>query len=320
MKKIVVAAILMSACAPVAQNYRAIDGFAEGTTYSIVYSDTVDLQPRIDSLLLDFDFSLSIYNPSSLITALNENSRDSVDEWFTECFEQSVKIHRESGGLFEPTLRPLIAAYGFGGKEPQRLSAAQIDSVKTLIGFDRLKIEDGRLIKADSRIQIDFNAIAKGYSVDIVGRMLDSMGIKNYMVEIGGEIYARGVNAKGEAWRIGIDMPYEGNFTPGESLQTIINVSDRGLATSGNYRKFLITDSGDRVTHTIDPRTMKPAHHNLLSATILAPTCTLADGYATACMVGGLEWAKSFVRAHKQIDCYLIYADADGAMKSYSSL
>lgn len=311
---------LVSCSAAPQKPYRTIDGFAQGTTYSIVYQDSADLKVAIEAFLGRFDNSLSIYNDSSLLTAVNENRTDVVDAWFEQCFAISADINTSSGGLFEPTLRPLISAYGFSKEQPHDYSDAQIDSVKQLVGFNKLKIENGRVIKSDPRVQVDFNAIAKGYSVDVAAKMLDSLGIENYMVEIGGEIFARGVNSKGERWRIGIDVPYEGNITPGKDLQTIIELSGRGLATSGNYRKFKVNDDGQKVVHTIDPRIMAPAVHNLLSATIIAPTTAAADGYATACMVGGLEWAKSYVNSLDSVDCYLVYAADDGSMQTYSTI
>lgn len=316
--------------------YRSIEGFVQGTTYSIVYQDTANLKPAIEQLLEQFDNSLSIYNEGSLLTALNNNTTDLTDGWFDDCFALSARINRESDALFEPTLRPLIAAYGFGGTQAQQLSEKQIDSIRLIVGFDKLRVEAGRLIKSDKRIQIDFNAIAQGYSCDVVSRFLDSLGVANYMVEIGGEVYAKGVNAKGGKWRIGIDSPYEGNVVAGYDLQTVIEISNRGLVTSGNYRKFITLDNGQKVVHTIDPRTMSPTHHNLLSATILAPNAALADGYATACMVGGLDWSKRFIDklnhtgdatngvdaadSVNRVDCYLVYANPDGSFATYTTL
>lgn len=303
--------------------YRTIDGFAQGTTYHIVYADSLgrDLRDTIDALLADFDRSLSLYESNSQLIKLNENRQQQVDMWFCESFEAYKLIYSQSGGLLDPTLRPLIAIYGFGGKQgqPRTPSQAEIDSIMAFVGLDKVKIEGDILVKDDNRIELDFNALAQGYSVDVVGQLLEKLGVRNYMIEIGGEVFARGVNDKGGKWRIGIDSPKEGNNSPGADFQGIIELSDRGLATSGNYRKSAIDQNGERITHTIDPRTGRPSSHNLLSATLLAPTAALADGYATACMVGGLEWSKAFLAAHEELDGFLVFSLPDGQFGTYST-
>lgn len=302
-------------------NYRQIEGFAQGTTYNIIYSDTTDYAPAIAAFLDDFDASLSIFDSTSLVCRINEGLTDSVDAWYAECFVISKQIHTLSGGLFDPTLAPLIAAYGFARKNVQKtIDSVEIARIMSSVGFDKVAIVDGRLVRQNAATKLDFNAIAQGYSSDLAARMLDSLGIENYMVEIGGEIVTRGVSPSGKPWRIGIDSPQDGNFIPGASLNTIIELDGRGLATSGNYRKYVELPSGERVNHTIDPRTGRSASNNLLSATILAPTAAMADGLATACMVGGLEWAKKMIAQNPDVDGYLIYADKNGDMKSYSTL
>lgn len=316
-------AICLLGCAK-SVKYATIEGFAEGTTYRITYADPQgrNLEDSVLNLLARFEQSLSIYEPNSLIMKLNDNRSTAVDEWFSECLSLYKKIYPESDSLLDPTLRPLIAIYGFGGKQsaPRSPSQEQIDSIMTFVGLDKVSINGDTLCKADQRVELDFNALAKGYSVDLVAQLFDRLGLENYMVEIGGEIYARGVNSKGGKWRIGIDSPFDGNNTPGASLQTIIELPDRGLATSGNYRKGAIDQNGVRVTHTIDGRTGRPTQHNLLSATIIAATCAEADGYATASMVGGLEWTKALLAKHKELDAFLIYAGPDGEFLTYSTL
>ena len=307
--------------APTKKEYTHIDGFVQGTTYSIIYSDSTDYKEQIEGLLDRFDYSLSIYNDSSLINAINDNLRDSIDYWFKECFSISSKVYSQTNGLFDPTVAPLIAAYGFARKNEQRsLDSIEIAQILTAVGFDKLKIENNRVIKQNPNTRIDFNAIAQGYSVDLVGEYFDYLGVENYMIEIGGEVYTRGVSARGDKWRIGIDTPEEGNNMPGANLTTVVELSNQGLATSGNYRKYIDLPSGEKVVHTIDPRNGHSVTHNLLSATIIAPTSALADGYATACMVGGLEWSKEFIKTHSELECYLVYSDTTGAMQVYSTL
>lgn len=314
---------LGTACTPKTKSYATIDGFAQGSTYHIVYNDPQgrDLRNDIEELLEDFDNSLSVYNPSSLLTRLNGNDTAAApDKWFTECLEISRGISDDTDGAFDVTLRPLIAAYRIGTDDtPHILSQREIDSIRAFTGYKKVRIENGQLVKDDPRLALDFNAIAQGYSSDLMGAMFDSLGIRDYMVEIGGEILCKGKNPEGKEWRVGIDRPVEGNMVPGEDLQTILTLTDRGLVTSGNYRKFAFDENGNKVTHTIDPHTLKPAVHNLLSATIIAPTSAIADGYATACMVIGLEKSKQLLERHPEMEAYLVFSQPDGSMGVYTT-
>lgn len=317
-------AIMLTACDGNAskEKYTTIDGFAEGTTYHIVYQDAKrrDLTPEITTFFERFDKSLSIYDSTSMVSKINAgDSSILVDDWFTECFALSQDISRRSDGLFDITLRPLIAAYGFGGKDGMKsISQSQIDSMLTFVGYDKVTIKDNRVVRQDIRTELDFNAVAKGYSVDLLGQMIEQLGIENYLVEVGGEIVCKGVNPKGTQWVVAIDTPFEGNYAPGADTKAIISISGYGLATSGNYRKFKVNDAGEPVVHTIDPRTGKPSIHNLLSATILAPTCGEADGFATACMVAGLDGAKKIVADSSDLEALFIYAEGK-EMKIYAT-
>ncbi len=307
-------------CAP-KTSYTTVDGFTQGSTYHIVYHDPQgrDLRSSIEELLEDFDNSMSVYNPSSLLTRLNENDTSArPDRWIAECLAIARRISDDTRGAFDVTLRPLIAAYRIGTEEtPHLLSQREIDSIRVFTGYGKVKIEEGHLVKTDPRLALDFNAIAQGYSSDLVGELFDSLGIRDYMVEIGGEILCRGESPRGGDWRIGIDRPVEGNMVPGEDLQTILRLTDAGLVTSGNYRKFAFDENGNKVTHTIDPKTLRPTVHNLLSATIIAPTSAIADGYATACMVLGLEESKKLLARHHELEGYLVYGRSDGSMGVY---
>ena len=315
-----VAAGLLISCKSKDVPYMEINGFAEGTSFHIVYKDPEerDLRNEIQGFFAEFENSLSIYEPHSLVSQINRNETDSVDTWLGRCFELAEQVSEASDGRFDITLRPLISAYGFGGEGDFReLTDSQRDSMLQFVGYRKVRLQDGRIIKDDPRIQLDFNAIAKGYSSDLLAEMMDGMGIKDYMIEVGGEIFCRGANPRGKQWRVAIDRPVEGNYIPGNDIQTELSLTDRGLATSGNYRKFVYNEAGEMVGHTIDPLTGKFAAHNLLSATIIAPTCALADGYATACMVIGLEKSMELLAAHPELEGYLIYSDKDGNMRIY---
>lgn len=315
--------LLCTGCRNGKRPYATVDGFAQGSTYHVVYHDPQgrNLQSNIEELLEDIDNCLSLYNPSSLLTRINLNDTSAMpDRWIMDCFEFSRQISDDTDGAFDITLRPLLAAYRIGTEEtPRMLSQAEIDSIRPFIGYKKVRIEDGKLIKEDPRIALTFDAIAQGYSADLMARMFDTLGIRDYMVEIGGEIYCKGKNPNGEEWRVGIDRPVDGNMVPGEDLQTILTISNKGLVTSGNYRKFAYDENGNKVTHTIDPHTLRPAALSLLSATIVAPTATVADGYATACMVIGLEKSKELLARHPELEGYLVYSQPDGTMGVYAT-
>lgn len=314
--------LLALACTPKPADYTVIDGFAEGTTYHMVYNDPEgrDLQPAIEALIAQFDSSLSIYNPASLISQINSGDTTvAADEWITDCFEQSQAISVASDGMFDITVGPLISAYGFGAERRIEVSDEILDSIMPFVGYAKVRLEGNKFVKADPRIRMDFNAIAKGYSVDLVARYIESLGITDYLVEIGGEIFCRGVNAKGKEWGVGIDKPVDGNVVPGTNFQTTLKITGVGLATSGNYRKFTLDENGNKIVHTLNPKTGRSVISNLLSATIIAPTCATADGYATACMASGLEASKALITANPALEAYLVYADPQGSLKVWTT-
>lgn len=288
-----------------------IKGLIQGTTYSITYNDTHEsvLKSDLDSILHEFDKSCSIYLSTSLICRINDNSVDTLDQNISECLEVSAKLYDVSDGLYDITILPLTEAYGFAAKE--KSSKVNVDSILQIVGFDKISINGNKLIKKDPRMRIDLNSIAQGYSVDVVSRYFDSKGIENYLVEIGGEVYGRGVNITNKEWRVGIDKPIDGNFDSSQGMQAIISLSGLGLATSGNYRKFYNTENGERVNHTLNPKTGISSKNNLLSATILASNATIADGYATVCMVSGLEKSKDILLADTTLYGMLIYSEGD---------
>ena len=272
---------------------------------------------KLRKILLNFDMSLSLYVDSSLISRINRNEDIIVDSFFTEVFKKSVVISAMTNGAFDITVGPLVKAWGFGPDAHKSFDKTKLDSLKNLIGMDKVSLKNGRLIKFNSGIQIDVNAIAQGYSVDIICHFLDDLGIKNYLIEIGGEVRAKGTKG-GSLWRIGIDRPEDNNQIPGQSLQAIIKIGNKALATSGNYRKFYEED-GVKYSHTIDPRTGYPARNTLLSASIIADECAMADGIATACMVMGKDSAIVFLNKHPQFSGFLIFSDNTGVFKTWES-
>jgi len=325
MKKIILTTfisilIINSSCHAPGKNgiYFKIAGFAQGTTYHITYEmpDTIDLQSQIDSILHAFDLSLSSYDSSSVISKINRNEDVIADDLFTQVFNKSDEVFKSSGGIFDITVMPLVNAWGFGPGTRENVDSARIDSLLEFVGMEKVKIENGRVVKTDPRVQLDVNALAQGYSVDIVTEFLNGLGAKNYMVEIGGEIRTKGVNPGGKNWRIGIDKPVFGNMISGAELEAIVELSNKSLATSGNYRKFYEED-GVKYTHSIDPKTGYPAKQSLLSATIIAEDCITADAYATVCMVGGLEKSKEILSKHPELEAYLIYGDDTGVYQLY---
>lgn len=302
--------------------YAELNGLTQGTTYHIVVQktpgmDVMALRQDVEKLFTQIDNSLSIYNDSSVISAINANRTNLTDTLFREVFRASAQISSESGGLFDITVGPLVKAWGFGPDAMKRFNESMLDSLLALVGMDRVRLEGDRIIKADPDIFIDVNAIAQGYTVDLVADLITARGISQCLVEVGGEVRTVG-NKNGMGWMVGIDTPADGNYTPGADIQARIRLDDRALATSGNYRKFFV-ENGIKYSHTIDPRTGYPARHTLLSATIIAPTGAVADAWATACMVGGKDTAIAFIEKHDFLEGYLIYSDENGAMKTWTS-
>jgi thiamine biosynthesis lipoprotein len=298
-----------------------MEGPTEGTSYHITYRsfDSVDYQEEIDSLLRQFDLSLSTYEPSSIISRINRDEPDvDLNEYFIKCFKASEQVFRESGGAFDITVAPVVNAWGFGFTEKANPDSAMIDSLLRYVGMEHIRIENGRIVKDFPGIMLDVNAIAQGYAVDVVSEFLDRKGLTDYLVEIGGEVRAKGINSHGVYWRVGIDKPIEGLQLPGIQLEAVVSLRNRSLATSGNYRRFYIKD-GVKYSHTIDPFTGYPVTHNLLSATVVADDCIMADAYATAFMVIGVEKTKEMLKDRKDLEVYLIYTNDKGKYSVYST-
>lgn len=297
-----------------------IEGKAQGTTYSVLYlsAEQKDYSTQIDSLLKAFDLSLSQWNEHSLISKINRNDSSVIaDELFKTVFVRAMQIAEQTNGAFDPTVAPLVNAYGFGFKNKSNTDSATIDSLRQFVNYKNISLaENGKVQKNDLRMQLDFNALAQGYSVDVVSQFLEKKGVANYLVEIGGETRAKGKNLEGKFWRVGIDKPLE-NQTE-RALQAVISLENKSLATSGNYRKFY-EEKGVKYSHTINPKTGYPVRHSLLSATVLAGDCMSADAYATAFMVIGLDEAIQFLSQHRELDALLIFTDTTGALKTFAT-
>ena len=308
------------------------EGRIFGTIYHLTYQCDKDLQKEIEAELMKVDYSLSMFNDSSVISHINKGNgaieNTAEGKMFTDVFKLALEVSHETNGAFDITVAPLVNAWGFGFKQGDMPTPAQIDSLKQFVGFEKLHLKtlgkQRSIEKDDPRTMLDCSAIAKGYGTDVVANYLRSRDVKNFMVEIGGEVVVEGQNERGELWRIGVNKPTEDPTSTNTDLQAVINLPMttakdgnnvktklKALATSGNYRNFYYKD-GKRYAHTIDPRTGYPVQHNILSATVIAPSCAIADAYATSFMVMGLEETKKILANHPEIMAYLIYTDAQG--------
>ena len=296
--------------------FQTDQGLVFGTIYKITYQSKVNLKNEIEDALKQVDFSLSPFNKKSVITKINNNTDMTADSLFTDVYLLAEQISKETHGAFDITVAPLVNAWGFGFDSSTLVDSITIDSLRQFIGFNKVSLQNGKIVKSDPRIKLDCSSIAKGYGVDCVARLLDKKGIENYMIDIGGELVMKGKNAKMDTWRIGINKPIEDSLSQNQELQTVLTLTNAGLATSGNYRNFYYKD-GKRYAHTIDPRIGYPVQHNILSATVVAKDCATADAYATSFMVLGLDSAKAICNRHPELDAYFIYATPDGKNDIY---
>ena len=291
--------------------YQKSTDFIFGTTFHITYQCDSDLTSYIKAELMKVDNSLSPFNKSSIITAINQNKDVMPDSMFMDVFQLAMNISADTDGAFDITVAPLVNAWGFGFKSGQHPTKQQVDSLMQLVGYQKLAIVDGYVKKRDPRMMLDCSAIAKGYGSDVVAKLFRDRGIKNFMVEIGGEIVTSGVNEKEQPWSVGVTKPTDDSLNISHELQTILNVTDKAMATSGNYRNFYYKD-GKKFAHTVDPKTGYPVQHSILSATVLAKSCAMADAYATSFMVMGLEKAQQVLDRHPELMAYFIYSDQNG--------
>ena len=313
--------LLISCTKEQKHSYQKLQGMAFGTSFhiNIDSGENQVTAKEIDSLIVLMNNSLSTYIQDSDISRINQGDTTVVvDALFREVFEKSAKVFNETDGAFDPTIGTLVNAWGFGPEAGlKQIDQKTIDSLLVYVGFDQVTIENGKLIKKYPEIYLDFNANAKGFAVDVIGRYLESLDINNYLIEIGGEIRARGLNPKDQPWRIAIEEP---NFDGSRSFQTIIGLDNECIATSGNYRKFKIDSlSGEKYAHTIDTQTGYPSKSNLLSASVIGKLdCADVDAYATAFMAMGFEKTKRFLDERPEIKAFLIYSDQEG-LKTYTT-
>lgn len=320
---LILSALLLFSCEADKLKLQSVQGFAQGSTYHIKYVSDSDesLQPAIDSIFEVIDLSMSTYRPESLISKINQGVDIQVDEHFRNVFLASRQIWQKSGGLFNPTVGLLVNAWGFGkDKKHQTISQQRLDSLLNFVGFNKVELtSDNHITKQKPEIAFDFNAIAQGYTVDVMAGFLKSKKINNFLVEVGGEMYLSGENtAENKKWTIGIDDPLQ---TPEERrLIATLQFSNKGLATSGNYRKVW-TDSitGEQYVHSINPKTGKAKQSNLLSVTVLANNAMMADGYATMFMVMGLEQSRAFLEKHNDLEVFFIYNNTDNQIGQYAT-
>ena len=312
--------LLFLGCSSHRTGYVTSDGFGQGSTYHIVYKIEGDsaqaTREKVESLIPvwfeQINKSVSGYDSCSAISRINRNETVVPDSIFIDIFNFAKEFYATSGGMLDAASAPLFDLWGFGFTERDTVTSAGIDSIRQFTGMDMFELHHDStgyaIIKKDPRAKLNFNAVAQGYSCDYFAERMERLGITEYMIEIGGEIFCKGVNAKGGKWRIGIDKPIDGNLVPGEYLQSVLEVSGKGVVTSGNYRKFYIED-GKKYSHTIDPVTGMPVRHNLLSATVIAENAMLADAYATYFMVLGVEKSKDVLKKTPGIEAMLIYGD-----------
>lgn len=308
--------ILFSSCQPAKKEYQSNTGLIFGTYYHTTYQhpDGVDLQESIEAELQRLDLSLSTYKASSVLSKINNNESSEPDKLVLDVFQRAVEISELTGGAFDATVAPLVNAWGFGFTKKVGISEQLIDSIMDFVGWPKVRLDQGIIVKDDPRSMLDFSAIAKGYAVDMIGRLLSTKGCENYMVDIGGEVIACGLNPDGKSWRIGINEPNDNEPAVPDQLQAIVHLSNKAIATSGNYRNFYVED-GKKYAHTIDPSTGYPVQHSLLSATVIADDCMTADALATACMVMGTEKAMELSTQLSKVELFLIYNDGEGENK-----
>ena len=294
-------------------NYYHNEGKVFGTYYNIRYESTENLESDIQAAFTAFDNSLSMFNPNSILSVINDNRDTTTNEAFESMWAEAERVYNLSNGAFDITVGPLVNYWGFGsrGSTPSHaMQSEEVDSLRELVGFEKVQLEHHKVIKYDPRVVIDAGAVAKGQACDMIAAVLQEKGCENYLVDIGGEVVAKGRNAQGELWHIGITKPNLNNEGAQDELQEILAVSDICMATSGNYRNYYYAD-GERRSHTIDPRTGYPVQHSVLSATVVSSTCMRADAMATACMVLGADDALDMIARAGDAACYLIVAQND---------
>ena len=298
--------------------YQHHTGFIFGTVYNVTYQSDHDLQQEIETELKKVDAEFSMFNDTSTVSRLNRGEHPVLSSMFLDVYKLARQVSEKTGGAFDITVAPLVNAWGFGFRNEQMPDSRQVDSLRQLVGYQHLALKGQELLMNCPGMMLDFSAIAKGYGVDAVTQLLSRHDVSNFMVEIGGEVTTRGVSPKRLPWRIGVTKPTDDSLQVSNEYQTVLNVTDRSMATSGNYRNFYYK-GGRKYAHTIDPRTGYPVQHSLLSATVLASDCATADAYATSFMVMGMDGARRILEQEKGLMAYLIYTDQQGNLAVWFS-
>lgn len=316
---LILLAMTFASCAKQPQKM-VLQGLVQGSYYAITYYDEEgrNFQQEIDSIFHAVDMSVNLWVDSSVICKVNRNEEVALDQIFIENFEVAQRAAALSDGYFDPTISPLVSAWGFSAKNPQLppLTSHLIDSLKQLVDYRKVRIEDGKLIKENPAMKLDFNAIAQGYTTDLVGALLEAKGIKSYIVDVGGEIFARGTKPDGKSWVVGIEKP-SADWDSERVVQQRVELEDKGIVTSGSYRKYVERD-GKRYSHCIDPMTGYPVEHNLLSATVIAENATWADALASVCMVMGMERSLELIKTLEGVEVYYIFVNDRNELETYS--
>ena len=293
-------------------------GKTQGTFYHIKYiiEDAENLENEIDSLLSNIDNSLSTYNTNSLISKINRGEVIITDSLFRTVFRAAEKVYANTHGAFDCSITPLVNAWGFGFSNKEKMDSLKVENLLEFVNFSKIRISNDSVF-IPSRMMLDFNSIAQGFTVDLIAQMFDLRGLKNYLIEVGGEIRSKGKNADNNFWTVGIDRPSE-FIDSKDRFQFILELEDMSLATSGNYRKFY-RENGVKYSHVIDPSTGFPARNELMSVTVLHKDCMFADAYATAFMVMGLNKSKNYLIDNPEIQAYIVYRDIKGELRTFIS-
>ncbi|WP_179005104.1 FAD:protein FMN transferase [Winogradskyella forsetii] len=314
---LLIAVIAFLSCQKEPKNIK-LSGPVFGTAYNIQFysEDDTNYQKQFDSLFNVINASMSTYIPDSKISKINRGEAVDIDDHFIRVFETSKAVYRTTEGVFDPTIGAVVNAWDFGPEgKITNIDSTAIDSLMKTVGFNRMGLKNNKIVKR-GQSYLDFNAIAKGYAVDVIGEFLESKNSQDYLVEIGGEIRARGINLeKKSEWKVGIDDP---NFDGEQSYSKVISLKDKSMATSGTYRKFKIDQNGNRYAHIIDTKTGYPSKTNILSVSVIAEDCMTADAYATAFQAMGIEKVSSFLERHPELKVYFIYEDKNKSLKTSS--
>ena len=315
---VVISLMLLASCGHQPKKM-VLQGLAQGSYYAVTYYDEQErnFQHEIDSIFHAVDMSVNLWVDSSVISKVNRNEEVVLDDIFIDNFNIAQEAAKLSDGYFDPTISPIVAAWGFSYKHGDSITPQLIDSLKQLVDYRKVRIEDGKVIKENPFIQLDFNAIAQGYTSDMIASFLGSRGIKDFLVDTGGEIMARGGKPNGQPWIVGIEKPAD-NWNSEQVVQTRIALRDKGLVTSGSTRKY-VERNGKRYSHCIDPKTGYPVEHQLLSATVLAENSVWADALASICMVMGLEKSLSLIESMDGVEAYYIFANEKNELETYAT-